>query len=303
MHANQGFIFDVDPVIFEAGPIELSWYGLFFGAMFWGGFALFYQYTRRGGYSIEFVKGYLPWLFVGLVGGARLGHVIFYEPHLFGDDPLRILQVWKGGLSSHGATAGVLGGLFLYCRYYKLRYVDLTDRTCMSAAVAAALVRLGNLMNSEIVGAPTDLPWGFKFVRFDCKAVDLCGLFKRGDYLADPRWSELVAATPTRHPSQLYEFLIGVFVLVTMLLLDRRFGRERRPVGLLTGMFGITYFGLRFLVEFVKERQGLADEAVLTMGQYLSIPVVAIGVWLTVRALRHPEPAESIPIPERFADR
>jgi prolipoprotein diacylglyceryl transferase len=303
MQADQGFIFDVEPVIFEAGPIELSWYGLFFGAMFWGGFALFYIYTRRGGYSIEFVKGYLPWLFIGLVAGARLGHVIFYEPHLFGEAPVKILQVWKGGLSSHGATAGVLGGLFLYCRYYKLRYVDLVDRTCMSAAVAAALVRLGNLMNSEIVGARTDLPWGFKFVRFDCKALDLCKVFKGDDYLSDHRWAELVEATPTRHPTQLYEFLIGVAVLVTMLVLDRKFGRERRPIGLLTGMFGITYFGLRFLVEFVKEHQALGEDALLTMGQWLSIPVVAIGVWLTIRAFKRPEPAESVPIPKRFADR
>jgi prolipoprotein diacylglyceryl transferase len=303
MPADQGFIFDVDPVIFEIGPLELSWYGLFFGAMFWGGFALFYQYARRGGYSIEFVKGYLPWLFVGLVVGARLGHCLFYEPAKFLGDPLEILRVWKGGLSSHGATAGVLGGLFLYCRYHKLRYVDLVDRTCMSAAVAAALVRLGNLMNSEIVGARTDLPWGFKFVRYDCKALDLCGLFRRDDYLADPRWAELVQATPTRHPTQLYEFLIGVFVLVTMLLLDRRLGQERRPLGLLTGMFGITYFGLRFLVELVKERQAVGEEALLTMGQYMSIPVVMLGVWLTVRAFRRPEPAESVPIPERFADR
>jgi prolipoprotein diacylglyceryl transferase len=303
MQADQGFIFDVEPVILEAGPFELSWYGLLFGAMFWGGFALFYYYTRRGGYSIEFVKGYLPWMFIGLVAGARLGHVIFYEPHLFGEDPVKILQVWKGGLSSHGATAGVLGALFLYCRHYGLRYVDLVDRTCMSAAVAAALVRLGNLANSEIVGARTDLPWGFKFVRFDCKAADLCDLFERGDYLSDPRWADLVEATPARHPSQLYEFLIGVVVLAVMLVLDRKFGKERRPIGLLTGMFGITYFGLRFLVELVKEHQAVGEGALLTMGQWLSIPVVAIGVWLTVRAFKRPEPAEAVPIPKRFADR
>jgi prolipoprotein diacylglyceryl transferase len=300
---SAGIVFDADPIILDLGRLELSWYGLFFGAMFWFGFFLFYRYIRRGGYSIELAKNYLPWLFVCLVVGARLGHVLFYEPGRFLDDPLEIVRIWKGGLSSHGATLGILFGLYVYCRYHGLRYVDLVDRMCMPAAVAAALVRLGNLMNSEIVGARTDVPWGFKFVRHDCKTLDLCHLLEADDYLAEPGWARLVEQTPLRHPTQLYEFLIGAAVLALMWVLDRRFGGERRPLGLLTGAFGMAYFGLRFFVEFVKERQALGEEALLTMGQYMSIPIFAFGVYLTVRALRRRESADSLTIPERFADR
>jgi prolipoprotein diacylglyceryl transferase len=303
MSESQAIIFDVDPVLFSAGPFELRWYGLIFGVMIWLGFFLFYRQTRRGGYSIELVKRYLPWLLLSMIVGARLGHCLFYEPDKFLAEPLRMLKVWEGGLSSHGATVGILGGMYLFCRYHGIRYADLVDRITFSTAVAAALVRLGNLMNSEIVGARTDLPWGFKFVRHDCKELDLCQLFKDEGYLSDPQWGELVEATPVRHPTQIYELLIGAVVLATLFVLDRRLGRDRRPVGLLTGAFAITYFGARFLVEFVKERQILGEEVLLTMGQYMSIPAFLIGVALVIRAMRRPEPADEQPIPAKFSSR
>jgi prolipoprotein diacylglyceryl transferase len=296
-----GFIFDFDPAIARLGPLQLRWYGLMFAAAFWIAFALWYRALRRGGYNRDTSVGYLPWFLISLLLGARLGHCLFYEPAEYLARPLEILRFWKGGLSSHGATMGLLAGLYLFCRRHGLRYLDIVDRFSPSAAVAAALVRLGNLMNSEIVGRPTDLPCGFRFVRFDCEAADLCGVFDTVPHTADPRWRQLLEATPARHPTQLYEFLMGLVVLGTLVVVDRRFGREERPVGLITGTFGVVYFGLRFLVELLKERQGTPDDALLSLGQLMSIPLFLTGVYLVWQALRRVEPASGVPIPPRFS--
>jgi prolipoprotein diacylglyceryl transferase len=298
---NDGFLFDFDPSIARLGPLELRWYGTFFALMFWTGFYLWYRNLKRGGYHRDTSVAFAPWFLVSLLVGARLGHCLLYEPEEYLARPLEILRFWKGGLSSHGATVGLLAGLYLFCRRHGLRYLDIVDRFSPAAAVAAALVRLGNLMNSEVVGRPTDLPWGFRFVRFDCKALDLCRVFDTVPHTADPRWQQLVEATPARHPTQLYEFLMGLVVLAALTVVDRRCGKERRPVGLITGTFGAVYFGLRFLVELLKERQVLPGDAPLSMGQVLSIPLFLTAVYIVWQALRRAEPASDVPIPPRFA--
>ncbi len=296
-----GLIFDFDPSITRLGPLELRWYGTIFAVMFWVGFYLWYRNLHRGGYNRDTSVAFAPWFLVSLLVGARLGHCLFYEPGEYLSRPLEILRFWKGGLSSHGATVGLLAGLYLFCRRHGLRFLDVVDRFSPSAAVAAALVRLGNLMNSEIVGVPTDLPWGLRFVRFDCKAAGLCDVFGTVPHASDPRWQRLLEATPARHPTQIYEFLMGLLVLAVLFLVDRRFGRERRPVGLITGVFGAAYFGLRFLVELLKERQIMPGEAPLSMGQLMSIPFFLTGVYVVWQALRRAEPASDVPIPTRFA--
>jgi len=297
----DGIIFDFDPAIARLGPLELRWYGVSFAVMFWLGFALWYLNLRRGGYNRDTSVAFAPWFLVSLVVGARLGHCLFYEPGEYLSRPLEIIRFWKGGLSSHGATLGLLTGLYLFCRRHGLRYLDILDRFSPAAALAAALVRLGNLMNSEIVGRPTDLPFGFRFVRFDCKARHLCDVLDTVPHTADPRWQQLLDATPARHPTQLYEFLLGLVVLATLVIVDRRSGREERPVGLISGTFAATYFGLRFLVELLKERQIMPDPAPLSMGQLMSIPLFLTGVYVIWQALRRAEPASGVPIPPRFA--
>jgi prolipoprotein diacylglyceryl transferase len=140
----------------------------------------------------------------------------------------------------------------------------------MPAALGSAAVRLGNFFNSEIVGRPTDLPWAVRFPIHDCRSQSLCS-----------------AAVP-RHPSQLYEFALGMLVLLGLFLIDRWAGKEKRPLGLLAGMFFVLYFTGRFLVEFVKEYQVdtlVVESSTLTMGQYLSIPMVLFGVLLVAWSL------------------
>jgi phosphatidylglycerol:prolipoprotein diacylglycerol transferase len=254
---DHGIVFNLDPTIVHLGPLQLRYYGIIFAAMLYIGFILWRRQMIRGGHSEEVAEKFLIWGVVAVLAGSRLGHCFFYEPGRFLKDPITILYVWKGGLSSHGATIGLVVALVLFARKYKLSIIETLDRFSMSAAVGAASVRLGNFFNSEIVGRKTDLPWAVRFVRYE----------DGGAY--------------ARHPSQLYEFAFGLFVLLVLYLADRRSGREQRPRGLLAGLFLVVYFAGRFMVEFVKEYQTLED-SFLTMGQYLSIIPFVCGVVLLV---------------------
>ena len=238
--------------------------------MLYIGFIIWKKQALRGGISEEVADKYLLWGVVGVLAGARLGHCFFYEPERYLSDPITILYFWKGGLASHGATIGVIVSLILFARRNKLRVLETLDRFTMSSAVGAAAVRLGNFFNSEIVGRKTDVAWGVIFPIHDCHTRELC------------------AAAVPRHPSQLYEFTFGLFVLLVLYLADRAAGKERRPLGMMTGIFLSLYFLGRFLVEFVKEYQVdrlIEKSSFLTMGQYLSILPFAVGVSILVWSL------------------
>ena len=194
-------------------------------------------------------------------------------------DPIATFSLKRGisGLSSHGAAIGILVSIYLYHKKYHIRFLEIFDRLTFGVSLVAAMVRVGNLMNSEIVGRKTDLPWAFCFPLYDS--------------------GRLIP----RHPSQIYEAIIGVWVFGSLLLCDRLWQGEKRPLGLLTGVFAIHYFFLRFLVEFVKEYQTLSDTSLLTMGQYLSIPFVITGVLILLNAFKRRLPAamavEQRPLP------
>jgi phosphatidylglycerol---prolipoprotein diacylglyceryl transferase len=252
------FVWDIDPVIVFLGPLQLRYYGLIFASMLYIGFIIWRKQMLRAGYSLELAERFLIWGVLAVLIGARLGHCLFYEPERYLSDPITILYFWKGGLASHGATVGLVVSMFLFCRKYKLRYLEVLDRMAMPSAVGAAAVRLGNFFNSEIVGRVTDVPWAVDFVRYDAM-------------MGEP--------ATCRHPSQLYEFSMGLFVLLSLYLADRFAGKEKRPLGLLAAMFLILYFAGRFTVEYFKEFQTL-EESVLTMGQYLSIVPFTAGVIL-----------------------
>lgn len=252
------FVWDIDPVIVFLGPLQLRYYGLIFASMLYIGFIIWRKQMLRAGYSLELAERFLIWGVLAVLIGARLGHCLFYEPERYLSDPITILYFWKGGLASHGATVGLVVSMFLFCRKYKLRYLEVLDRMAMPSAVGAAAVRLGNFFNSEIVGRVTDVPWAVDFVRYDAM-------------MGEP--------ATCRHPSQLYEFFMGLFVLLSLYLADRFAGKEKRPLGLLAAMFLILYFAGRFTVEYFKEFQTL-EESVLTMGQYLSIIPFTAGVIL-----------------------
>jgi phosphatidylglycerol---prolipoprotein diacylglyceryl transferase len=276
------FVWDVSPTLFKVGPLEIRYYGLIFAAMILGGFYVWRWQMRRGGHPDATAERFALLGLVAVVLGSRLGHVLFYEPGPYLDNPLRILYLWEGGLASHGAAAGLTAALFYFARRERLPLVEVLDRFSMSAAIGAFSVRIGNFLNSEIVGRKTDVPWAVKFPR---------SLFDH---------SLPLEQVPARHPSQIYEVLLGIGVLLALYLTDRKL-KEDRPLGLLAGLFLLLYFLGRFFVEFFKEFETLSPEtSPLTMGQYLSIPFILLGAWLLYRTLKANTPTSTLrPVPSR----
>jgi prolipoprotein diacylglyceryl transferase len=246
----------------DVGPVTLAphWYGLLFAGGFLVGFYVMQWMFRREGHPVAHLDALLVYLLVGTLAGARLAHCFFYEPSYYLARPLAIVRVWEGGLASHGGLAGVLAGLALYARGRPGQpYLWLLDRVAVPAALGGAFVRVGNLFNHEIVGVPADVPWAFVFTRVD--------------------------AVP-RHPAQLYE--AGAYLAVFGLLLAtyRRLG-ARTPHGLLSGLFLALVFTARVAIETVKVRQAaFAEGWALSVGQMLSLPMIAAGVALLAYAYR-----------------
>lgn len=251
-----------DPELISLGPIHIRYYGLFFVAGFILGYQMFVKFFKRENLPVELLDTLLYTLLGCTLVGARLGHVLFYEPAYYLANPAEILKVWQGGLASHGGTIAVLLGMWWYVRRYGKKYnfdyLWLTDRLAIACSFAAMSIRLGNFMNSEIYGYETSLPWGVIFSRA----------------------GEVVP----KHPTQLYEAL-SYFVTGVLLLCLYKFKFEKIKRGLLLGIFFIGMFATRFVIEFVKEPQvGFEENMALNMGQLLSIPFILIGLFLIVRS-------------------
>ncbi len=261
------FTWDVDPVLYD-GIITIRYYGLILGLVLVLGFVVWRWQMRRGGHDEEIIGQFVVYGVLGVLAGSRLGHCIFYDFDRCFNPVTNVFKVWEGGLASHGATIGLALALALFAWRKKLHVAETTDRFSMCAAIGAILVRVANFINSEIVGAETGGNWGVRFPRYD--RVPL-------------------AEVPLRHPSQLYEVALGLIVLSVLFLTDRHYGEKRRR-GLLSSLFLITYFCGRFVVEFFKERQVLATDSFLTMGQWLSLPGIAIGGYWLFRVLHDPAP-------------
>lgn len=208
-----------------------------------------------------------------MVIGARLGHCLFYEWDLYSQHPIEILKIWKGGLASHGGAIGILIAIWIYSRRVTHRSMLFTlDRLVVPVALVAAFIRTGNLMNHEIYGHETSLPWGFRFIE------NL------------PEW--MAGAPPVfsapSHPTQIYEALCYLLLFGLLLYMYWRRNAEERE-GLIFGTFLIGTFLSRFLIEFIKNDQVAFEASMsLNMGQWLSIPFVIGGVWLVVRAMQRP---------------
>ncbi|MDO6389801.1 prolipoprotein diacylglyceryl transferase [Pontibacter sp. BT731] len=258
---------DVSPSIFSIGSFEVRWYGLLFALAFVFGQRILTKIYVAEGRTEGDVDIITLYMIVGTVVGARLGHTLFYQPEYYLSNPIEILKIWEGGLASHGATIGILLALWLFSRKHHFDYMWVLDRIVIVVALGGALIRLGNLMNSEIFGRPTDLPWGFIFVR-------------QSEYSHVPR-----------HPTQLYESF-SVFLLFVLLYWLWKKYKEALPKGLLFGIFVTALFTFRFLVEFLKEVQVEKEETMaLNIGQQLSIPLIIIGLIILFRVWRNPKPA------------
>ena len=250
------FTWNVDPELFSFGQFTVRWYGLLFSLAFLSSFAIMVWIFRRENKSDDLLNRLFLYVFIGVVAGARLGHCLFYSPEFYLTHPLEILKIWEGGLASHGAAAGIIIALLLFARRTKgTRFLWVADRVSIVIPLAAIFVRLGNFVNSEILGLPTDLPWAVVFSRVD--------------------------AVP-RHPVQLYEALAYLIIFLVMLTLYRK-SFATRP-GRLTGSMLTMLFSMRFFLEFFKTGQSTLDPSMpVTMGQLLSIPLVAFGTWLILR--------------------
>jgi phosphatidylglycerol---prolipoprotein diacylglyceryl transferase len=266
-------IWDVSPFIFNFDlPLlgrPLGWYGLFFALGFVIGQQIMSWIFKKEGRPEQKLESLLIWMVLSTVIGARLGHCLFYEPAYYLTHPLDILKVYEGGLASHGASVGILIGIFIYARRNpEFTYFYLLDRLVIVIALSGAFIRLGNLMNSEIVGKATDVAWGF--------------VFKRN--LTTEGFPEDFA----RHPSQLYESLF-CFLLFGLLLLIYLQKKENTASGRLLGWFLVLLFIQRILVEFTKENQvSFENSLFLNMGQILSLPLVFVGIFILYRSYTKP---------------
>jgi phosphatidylglycerol---prolipoprotein diacylglyceryl transferase len=243
---------DVNPEIFRIGAFAVRWYGLLFASSFLFGYVFMNRIFKNENLGEAVLDRLTIYMAVGTVVGARLGHCLFYEPGYYLHHPLEILMIWHGGLASHGAAIGILTALWLFARKEKKDYSWILDRIAIVVALSGFLIRTGNLMNSEIYGVETTVPWGFVFLRNH----------------------EVVP----KHPTQIYEALayFVIFVLLYRLYWSKK---GEHIEGSLISLFCILVFSARFFIEFLKEDQ-VAFEATMkiNMGQLLSIPFILMGI-------------------------
>ncbi len=261
------FIWNVNPNIFELGPVQLRWYGLLFVGSFFLGLMLLQWVYKREGKDPAILDTLLIYIMVGAVIGARLMHCFAYEPEFYLSHPLEILKVWKGGLASHGGLLGVLIALYLFSKKYNESYLWLISRVTIPGALTAAFVRFGNLFNSEILGLPTDKPWAIVFPRVDMIP---------------------------RHPVQLYEAFAYLFLLFILITVYKKVA-PNFATKILPGIFLTYMFIVRFLLEYTKTRQAdYTTSLPFTTGQMLSVPFIIIGIlWIIWAFKTHKTPADT----------
>jgi phosphatidylglycerol---prolipoprotein diacylglyceryl transferase len=257
-----------DPVAFRIGPLAVRWYGL----MYLVGFILFIVLGRRRaqksmltGWRATDVDDMLFYGVFGVILGGRLGYVLFYKPLYYFAHPVEIFEVWHGGMSFHGGFIGVLIALWFFARARGKKWLEVTDFVAPLIPLGLAAGRLGNFINGELVGRPTDLPWGMVFPQVD---------------------------QVPRHPSQLYEFALEGVALFVILWV---FAARRRPLGAVSALFLLGYGVFRFIGEFAREPDSFLGFLALglTMGQWLSLPMIVIGAVMLMWSYRRagkPEP-------------
>lgn len=266
---------NVSPFIFTIGSLGIRWYSLLFVAGFILGYKIFeYFFKREGIPSDKLMDPLLYTLAIATIIGARLGHCLFYDPSYYlgsMDGFIEIFMPWKGGLASHGGSIALLLAMWWfagkYGRKYGFDFLWIMDHLVIPVCFAGAMIRLGNLFNSEIYGHATILPWGFIFER-------------NGE-------------TVPKHPTQLYEALSYV-LLGLALMWAYVYKLDKLKRGSIFGIFLIVLFGMRFLIEFIKEPQEAFEEnMILNMGQLLSLPFIVAGVVILVWSIMKGKPAEA----------
>ena len=251
----------IDPVLVEIGPFAIRWYALAYIA----GLLLGWRYMRllaahpSGGPSALDIDDFIVWATFGVILGGRLGYVLFYNPGYFLAHPQEVVFLWRGGMSFHGGFLGVAVALVLFARRRGLGILTLADLVACASPIGLFFGRIANFFNGELWGRPSDVPWAMVFPR---------------------------AGPLPRHPSQLYEAALEGLILFAALLALWRFSGSRQRAGFLTGAFVAGYGAARTVVELFREPDAHLGFffAGVTMGQMLSLPMIAAGLWLMVRA-------------------
>jgi phosphatidylglycerol---prolipoprotein diacylglyceryl transferase len=261
-----------DPVALWIGPLSIKWYGLTYLI----GFAIFYWLGRRrirqgkaGNINVETLDDILFYGVLGVILGGRLGYVLFYKPAYFFSHPLEIPQIWTGGMSFHGGFLGVLIAILFVARKHRLSdislgrgWLKLVDFLAPLVPPGLASVRIGNFINGELYGRVTDVPWGMVF-------------------------NSVAAGPQPRHPSQLYQSgLEGITLFIILWI----YSSKSRPLGAVSGMFLLGYGCLRFIAEYFREPDDFLGLLTfnMSMGQWLSLPMVLVGAAMVWWAYRQP---------------
>jgi phosphatidylglycerol:prolipoprotein diacylglycerol transferase len=252
---------NIDPVLIEIGPFALRWYALAYIA----GLILGWRYVRHLAKappqvaSSNDVDDFLVWATVGVVLGGRVGYILFYNIEYYADNPLRALEIWRGGMSFHGGMLGVILAMIMFCRRRHIPFFGFSDLVACATPIGLFLGRIANFINAELYGRPTSVPWGV--------------IFPNGGPVP-------------RHPSQLYQaFLEGIVLFIVLYLLWRS-EWVRMRFGILSGTFLLGYGIFRIIAELFREPDlhiGFLAFGT-TMGQWLSLPMILFGAYLIFRA-------------------
>ena len=264
---------DFDPVLIHIGPFAIRWYALAYVAGILLGWRYAVAMLRRPGLwtrrppplTTVQLDDLILWITLGVIVGGRIGHTLFYTPELIWRDPAEILKVWHGGMSFHGGALGVLLAMAVFSWRNKLDLLRVGDVAAAATPIGLFFGRIANFINGELWGRPTDVPWAM--------------IFPRGGPLP-------------RHPSQLYQATFEGILLFSLVLVVWRFTDGRRRPGLITGTFCMGYAVARIVGEIFREPDSFLGFILgsdwLTMGMLLSLPVLAFGAWLVIRAYRNP---------------
>ncbi len=263
---------EINPVALSIGPLAIRWYGLMYIVGFAAAMILGQRRALRQRSSInpDQFRDLIFYALVGLIAGARIGYVLFYSRGYSLDHPLEIFAIWNGGMSFHGGLIGVLCAVLLFSWRRGLHPLDLGDFLVPLAPPGLFAGRIGNFINAELWGRPSDVPWAMVFPTYEAGVIP-------------------------RHPSQLYEALLEGVVLFLVLW---AFSARPKPRGSVTGLFLLLYGLFRFMVEFFRQPDlqiGFVAMDWLTMGQVLSLPMIIIGVWLLVRSYRVSNLRQAVP--------
>lgn len=244
------FTHTLSPTILQLGPLEIRWYGVMYVIAFF----ITYFYAKKAiekgqlKLTVKELDDLLGLMVVSMIIGARLFYSIFYNPSYFLAEPWKFFYVWEGGLSFHGGLAGIVLATWWFARKKKISFFHIADVLCIPIALGNALGRIGNFINAELYGVATNLPWGVVFPGVE----------------------------GARHPTQLYEAAYNIVIFGILYSLHNKKLKE----GMIFGLFLILYSVFRFSVEFIKD---LPSYGPLTMGQWLTIPLFLIGIWLCYR--------------------